>query len=457
MKLYGGTAMMRRTAQFSLFLILGTSFVGIAAHTARAAGGLKTIENPKGGRIVYGQVDGQSTELDAMTTILRSLHSQYGERPKVGQLFSARGTQSVAVFFTLTRRTQDNGKVAGLIIVTKATTDHVEAALVTDDVARFASTLGPMMKTLFGVWQPLEAGRASGSGTSAPAAPLRYAVLRDRSASVGVPEGWNLVPSSANGTAEVVGPHGEVAGFNETILAFDPNDPWVRQQRQVAGRLYYPYGADLGRAFPVFYQTFRRIWGMAPADLQVSHAELVATPPNQRCIHINGHLDGHDGKGMQEVNAVLCTRAPSGAGSYMVVLHHTLIPTAFADRERATMGAILASFQPNMEVIRAEAAAYAAPVIAAIHAIGQQASANLRAIQERNDIQNSSFYKRWDDLDKRNAGFSNYQLDYSVVRDAENPTDHATLWNGDANYLMQRFPGRIEPVPNADLIRGRDF
>ena len=110
-----------------------------------------------------------------------------------------------------------------------------------------------------------------------------------------------------------------------------------------------------------------------------------------------------------------------------------------------------------MEVIRAEAAAYAAPVIAAIHAIGQQASANLRAIQERNDIQNSSFYKRWDDLDKRNAGFSNYQLDYSVVRDAENPTDHATLWSGDANYLMQRFPGRIEPVPNADLIRGRDF
>ena len=97
---------MMRTARLSTFFVVWLSLALISAVTARAAG-LKTIDNPKGGRIMYGQVDGQTTEVGAITAILRNLHSQYGDRPQVGRLFAARGTQSVAVFFTLTRRTQD--------------------------------------------------------------------------------------------------------------------------------------------------------------------------------------------------------------------------------------------------------------------------------------------------------------------------------------------------------------
>jgi hypothetical protein len=130
---------------------------------------MQTINAPQGGKIVYGQVEGQSTEAGAMGAVLHSLHTQLGERPQVGKLFQVRGTQSVAAFFSVSRRNQPGGDLAGLIIAAKATSDHVEAALVTDDAARFPKTLSPMMKTLFGVWRPL----ATAPSASHAARPFR--------------------------------------------------------------------------------------------------------------------------------------------------------------------------------------------------------------------------------------------------------------------------------------------
>ena len=273
--------------------------VCVLSWTAQAS--LKTIENPQGGLIIYGQVQGQTTEADAMGYILRNFHTQYGSRPQVGKLFQVRGTQSVAAFFTLTRRTQGNGnaQVAGLIIVTKATTEHVEAAVCSDDAARLSTTLGPMLKTLFGVWHPLEAGRTADDGPTAPAARLRTVVLPDRSASVGVPDGWNLAPEGGGGTLTVTGPNGEMAALNYARSAKDTNNPMVRQYARQAqqGTLYYPYNVDLVRAFPDIWQTFRRMGGAPPAELRIDHAEQAPAPRGQRCAHASGHADSHDGKG----------------------------------------------------------------------------------------------------------------------------------------------------------------
>src|SRR5271165_5707084 len=98
-----------------------------------------------------------------MAAVLHSLHTQYGDRPQVGKVFHVRGTNSVAVFFTLVKRNQGNTKVAGMLIASKAS-DHVEAALVTDDAARFGTTINPMLVTLFKVWHP-----AADSGGTASA------------------------------------------------------------------------------------------------------------------------------------------------------------------------------------------------------------------------------------------------------------------------------------------------
>src|SRR5579864_5573626 len=115
---------------------------------------LKTINPPGGGTIVYGQVAGQTTEAGAMGAVLRSVHQNVGEKPQVGKLFQVRGTESVAAFFSATRRNGNGGQVAGIIIATKVNSDHVEAALVTDEATLFHPSLPANMKTLFAAWQP---------------------------------------------------------------------------------------------------------------------------------------------------------------------------------------------------------------------------------------------------------------------------------------------------------------
>src|SRR5689334_8457440 len=109
-----------RHVQVSFILLLAC---GVTSHAA-----MRTIQNPQGGTILYGQVEGQTTEAGAMAALLRQLHTQYGNRPNVGKLFEVRGTQSVAAFFQVTKGRQ-NSQLGGVIIVAKATTEQVEAAM----------------------------------------------------------------------------------------------------------------------------------------------------------------------------------------------------------------------------------------------------------------------------------------------------------------------------------------
>ncbi|SPF41341.1 exported hypothetical protein [Candidatus Sulfopaludibacter sp. SbA4] len=433
-----------------------------------APGGLKTINPPEGGQIVYGQVEGQTTEAGAMGAVLRSLHNQLGERPQVGKLFQVRGTQSVAAFFSVSRRTQGGGQIAGLIIATKATSDRVEAALISDDAARFPKTLNPMMKTLFGVWHPLEAARSAGSESSSPA-PLRQITLEDRSASVGLPDGWKIVPKmSMMGTIVATGPNDESAELGITFLASDTNNPTVQQTLQALrnGRLrntayatanYYPYGGDMSKAFVYFIQNVRRKAGLPQATYNFTSVTPVPGSSQERCVHMAGTVDTGDGKGPRELNAVYCTTPPTpAAGIWLSSAYATSAPVQVAARERATLAAILASFNVNMSVVNAQAAKIAAPAIEQIHAIGRAAAMQAAAAHERNDIQNSSVYQRWDNLDKRSQEFENYQLGFSVISDTEH-TAHGTFWNEDADALVKQHPDRFEYVSAPNYWKGIDY
>lgn len=438
------------------------------AAAAHAQGALKTINNSQGGKIVYGQVEGQTTEAGAMGAVLRSLHNQFGDRPQVGKLFEVRGTQSVAAFFTVNKKKQSSGQLAGLIIVTKVATDRVEAAVVSDDASHLSATFNPMMKTLFGSWRPFDAAPNAASGPGAPIAPLHKYVLPDRSASVDLPDGWKVQPSSAMGTILAEGPRGEIANLGFTLLVSDLNNPRARQTYQLVQRgglrntsyangLYYPLGPDLAKTFVDVIQMFRAKTHQPPATFQISNESPAPAPPATRCAHITGHVDPQDGKGMREMNTVFCTTAPRPAsGGFLAIAYHTAVPNDVAASERATVGAVLASFSVDMAVVQRQGNAYAAPAIEAIHAAGRAAAAQAAAAHERNEIQNSSVYQHWDNIDRRSKEFSNYQLGYSVIQDnAANA--HGTLWNADADELVRRDPQRFEYVSAPNFWKGIDY
>ena len=456
-------------------LALGLVMVwsGIQAHGQE----LKTIDPPQGGKIVYGQVAKQTTEAGAMGQILHSLHESLGEKPQVGKLFAVKGTQSVAVFFSVTRRDQGKNKsplqIGGLIIATKVSTDHVEAALVSDDAARFPKTLGPMMKILFAAWHPLQGGGGDAAGgesgnAAGSAAPLHRIVLQDNSASVSLPEGWQLDPKmSGMGTVIASGPNGELAQLGTAFLAFDTNNRQTQQLLQTlrqgglrntsyAKATYCPYGGDLAKTFVYLIQENRKRYGAQPVTYKFSSTTAVPSNSQSRCVHMTGTLDLADGKGLREFDGLFCEDPPVTGGSFLSTAYTTAVPMSVAAHERATLGAVMQSFQVNMKVVQQQANVIAAPAIEQIHAIGRAAAEQARSSHEAFDIHNSSVYSRWDSQDKRSQEFENYQLGYSVISDVGNNA-HGTFWNEDADAIVQSNPNKFEYVTAPNYWKGIDY
>jgi hypothetical protein len=442
-------------------LALGALAV-VATLVVHSQGALNTIDNPGGGRIVYGVVNGAHTEAGAMGEVLGSMHRQYGDKPQVGRVFQVRGTRSSAVFFTLVKRNQGDTHIAGLLIASQSGPDHVEAALLSDDAKRFGTSVNPMLKKLFAVWHP---GGSPSGGAGARVQALTAYVLPDRSASVGLPPGWKVDPTSGGGTILADGPDGEAVALDFPMLAMNSNDPRVRRTMQFAqgaGRntayaraLYYPYGNDLGRTFVDLLSMMRRMRGLPEASMEVT-SESAVPSGQSRCARLEGRIDPKDGKGMREFNTVFCSGALSPMGQYMNLAFHTAVPVGIAARRRATMGAILDSFQVNMTVVNRQAAALAAPAIEQIHAIGRAAAAQAAQAHALEDAHNQSVEARWDQQDKRNQAFSNYLLDQSVIADNQN-NGHATVWNQTAEALVKSDPNRFGYVDAPNFWKGVDY
>jgi len=424
--------------------------------------------------IMYGTVDGASTQPAAMSKILRIVHENCGDKPQIGKVFRFRGTNTVGVFFTVVNHPGGDKRVAGLVIAAASGPQQVEAALISDEASRFGKSVNPMIQQLFGVWHPGGAASApagansarSGGGTSVGPAQLHQVTLPDRSASVGVPDGWKVDPDSGGGTITMKGPHGERVALNLAQTGIDQNDPQLRSlarfgsRPNTQGRIAYPFNVDLTRAYPEILRLWRHNNGNdAPVNLQNTHAERMPTQRGEQCVHIAGDVvddDQHD----EEMSMILCTRNYQ-QGSYSVLIFQSLIPVNFADRERATAGAIMDSFQMNQAVVQQQANAIAAPTIAAIHAIGAQAAADRESRNASYDAQHAGYWAQQDSNARNGQGFSNYLLDQTVVQDnnmyGNGTVGHGTVWNSTADALIKADPNRFESVDTPNYWKGTDF
>jgi hypothetical protein len=167
-------------------------------------------------------------------------------------------------------------------------------------------------------------------------------------------------------------------------------------------------------------------------------------------------VDFKDGKGTRELVVLYYDDPPWAKGCWWCSLYATTAPLAVAGQERAALAAVLQSFRVDQTVINQEGAKLAQPEIDRIHAIGAAAKAQADATHERNDIQNSSVYQHWVDIDQRSKSFSDYQLGYSVVQDNSAHT-HGTFWNEDADALVAQDPQRYEYVTAPNYWKGVDY
>jgi hypothetical protein len=488
--------MERNSFRIFAWLITGVLMLGICASPARAQDSLKAIDAPQGGKIVYGKVDGASTQADALVSVLRSAHKNYGEKPQIGRAFRLRYTDSIAVFFTVVDHSKENKPVACLLIAAAAGPKQVEAALLTDDASRFGKTVNSMLKMLSDAWHPsgLKADTDPSwcgyyreytrpSDVKTPMYPEPVAAKRwadelsfapqkaehtdpppelhsvwtsDDTARVDIPDGWNLRTDSGYGAIFVTGPNGESAGFNLVRLAIDPASP-ARQLTQKDGesksadQLVYPANADIVKAFPDLFQQWRRLNGLDPTDLVIDRARKLPTPQGDRCVHVTGQVNP-DGKGMQEMNTVLCA-TEAVQGKRVVLLFHTLLPLAVADKERATMSAILASFRiktPYHEGPDIKPPGYEFNRIIAQEKLGlyrliEQEFNTARALITAQGCHPSD---PW--------GLNSYLLYSSAIEDNDKD-GHGAAWNSAADALVKAERNRFEYVDKPNDLKDADY
>jgi len=481
---------LRRLASF-----VSVSIVCICACKAgtQAPTSLTTINGQQGGRIVYSSVSGAATQPAAMAKMLNTVQNNCGEKPQIGNVIQFKGTNSVGVFFTVIDHPEGNMPLDGLVIATATGPNQVETAMIYDQAARFSKTANPLLQQLFSVWHPgsqaaasssaVGGNSASGGKGTASAAPLQKVTLPDNTASVGVPAGWKVDPGCAGGTISLTGPHGEVIDLSLGLTAVDPTNRFVQQSQRSGSRnafqgkfISYPSNVDLAKAFPEIFDQIRRMAG-APgsANIQITHAEQIPAQQGQRCVHISGHSNPN-GQGSNEIDSLLCATPPGPDGMYGFTLFHSAIPVAYADQERATALAIIASFQQNKTLLQAKVTAATAPVIAAmnkqiesqaaqainnIHQIGANTTARINESEKEHDAQNSA----WDASQVNNArngqGFNNYILDQSVVEDnnkgGNGTVGHSTVSNSLAQALVKANPNRFSTVDTPNYWQGTDF
>ena len=119
---------------------------------------LQTVRGQQGGAIIYGAAPGAGNQAGGLTYMLKTVHNDCGEQPKVGQPFQFTGTQMVGVFFTVANHSQGNEQLAGLALATLSGPNQVKAALVYDDASRIGSTVNPLLDTAFQRVEPRGAG-----------------------------------------------------------------------------------------------------------------------------------------------------------------------------------------------------------------------------------------------------------------------------------------------------------
>jgi hypothetical protein len=470
-------------------------FIAGCSSAPHAQPTLTTLAGAQGGTIVYGVVDGATTQAAALGSVLRTVHNSCGEKPQVGNVFRVRGTNSDAVFFTVIDHPQGNRQEAGMVIATQTGPKTVEAGMVTDDAAHFNSTVNPLLTQLFSVWHPGSApaapnalaapgGTASGGGGAVP--PMQQITLPDGTATLSLPAGWNIVPNqSGMAIATVTGPQGAMLGLNQYYLVYDPYNPQVQNRMRMRIRFQneidYPTNADLTKSFADILQRIRASVGQGPAPLKVDSVQAVSGSQGQ-CVNATGQLNP-DGSGMRDMKALLCRSTPNQSGQYFFTYTKCLLPLGASDQLRATANAIIASYKPDMQRAQAIANAQAAPIIAQMQQtyqahqqalmsftqsqiartkqIGAEATARMNTTEAANQQEWAGFDQQENNISRQGQGFSNYLLDQSVVQNnnvgGTGMVGHATVWNSTADALVKSNPNKYQIVNTPGYWNGVDY
>ena len=445
-----------RRALFLLFALLGVAPLCLPAQTPPTP--LTNLQNPGGGRIVFGPIGSQLTPRAAMAAILQRVHTFFGDRPQLGKPVQSPNGEILAVFFTAIAKNQDGRPVAGLAIVSAPQGGLDRAAVLTDYAERFPSTVNSMFALLKQQMlraQPAPPNAASPAANPqssaqpvstgpAPAAPrLIPTQFPDGTGVIGLPSGWNLVGAKL-GDVLAKGPRGETIRFGMTVAVIDPTNPQSRtlmgpNNRGVAPGNFVaiPYGTDPASAYKsAMTQLAQKNRKPAPA-VNIANVQDIPMQGGKNYF-LYGDIDLQDGQGKQSLVLQMINTTPLTMGTWQMTLYQALAPPQVMADDRSTIAAIFPSYSRDNRRVNSM--------------VNDQIR---QGIEQANQF-SASIQSQVDASARTTQGFSDYLRGQSVILDTETG-GHARTSDQLSDALIQANPNRFQSVPTSDYIKGLDY
>ncbi len=443
---------------------------------ATAAPQFQSIDGAAGGHLLTATLGPQPSVQAAAGLVLRQLRSAIGARPEVTRAEENPAQHSVALFFTA----GPNGTPeTGLAIVTAPPGTQATAAVLYDQKARFATSVGPMLTQLQTLTAaagaaPPPAGAAATAAPAppamAPAQPLQRHDFADGTGSIDLPEGWRLA-MGGGGSALAFGPGATVA-WNVVSAAVDPASamlhapPQIRQSLLAKTAVLSPI-ADPVQAWLAMQTAFAQQKGLRPPSLTVQRSDPIGAEQGLHAARImaRGTLGTpadrpapKPGTWMGMVSVM--PTGPMGnwsiGSSFVFVLDEAL-----AAQGRTAM-AVFNSVRINQGAMNAQMQAMNAQT----QAMNQMSQRNFDTMIANGQAQNAAREagtqralaqdrEAQEGMHRNAVAMENYVLNRSVVRDTQTG-EHATMGNAGADLLTQ-YSSRYETVPAQQLLRGVDY
>jgi len=424
------------------------------------ADGLKTIDNPGGGQIVYGSVAGQTTPQGAMAAGLRYAHGSFGDRPKIGTIFQSKDGETFGVAFSLTAVKLGNKPISGLVMVSMATGSDPQAAVLYDEKGRFLKTQPEMLHTLSKIW-----AAAAGTPSNSPSGgspshesgpqPLHVQSGGDGSAKLAIPADWHIT-GVAGGQITAEGPHGETVAL--AILYQGIHDPSLKSNLQrfsapnAPDALTYSIGGNIFNAYASLSNQIRRINHKQAATFTYISSTKLPGSQTSTATQFIYDVDFNDGKGPRSASARVIENFYPNSPTWMMSVDTSSIPKAYVDAEQKTVYAIINSFGQNQSVINSELQTS----LNNTRATGARSALQVADADSRRVASTQAFNQHMDDLSIASKVQQNYTMDRTELQD-NNLNARGAIDNNVAAALIKANPDRYEEVPSANFLKGVDY
>jgi hypothetical protein len=189
------------------------------------------------------------------------------------------------------------------------------------------------------------------AATSRASAQLTTTTTDDKTASVGIPDGWKLAKGS-NGFVYVTGPNDERVSLGVIVVAKN-GAAASGTTGEVAFAL--PFSATLKEKFTTILQTGAAKQGMAKPEITFASEVPTKLP---MCSRLFGSTSA--GSDSKKFEGVICSLRPDWLGLYKNIVFLLQVPSSRAAQDRPIVEQIAASYRVTPDMFKKMLAPYTA-------------------------------------------------------------------------------------------------